>query len=410
MRTYFFWSLFIIGFSLPAMGQLPCSSYDYQQSLLQRNLLSRIDINELENFIQQTLNSDTRVDGNEGQRLPLITIPVVVHVLYNNASQNITDQQVFNQIKILNECFRRRQADTVNTPARFAEMAADCDIEFKLAISDPAKRSTTGILRKYTPVSRWESDDKVKFSAEAGDDAWDSRYYLNIWVCNLNRSMGYASFPAGDPSKDGIVLSTGAFSSNETIVHETGHWLGLKHIWGEEYCGDDLVADTPPQSTFTSGCPTGVRPSCNNGPSGDMYMNYMDITSDACTNLFTQGQKGRMRSLFASGGPRFGLLSSTGLSTPLVSSIPVSEEIPKWYFANIYPNPALGELTIDVSYDIRWVGKVLNISSAQGQMMMQAKINSKIMRLDVSRLKPGIYFITAKKEDGSEIKQKLVKM
>src|ERR1043165_4981181 len=97
-----------------------------------------------------------------------------------------------------------------------------------------------------------------------------------------------------------------------TAVHEVGHWLGLKHIWGDAACGDDLVEDTPPQGWYTQGCPTGFHSSCNNGVMGDMYMNYMDYTSDACMNLFTAGQKQRMRALFATGGARASLLQSKG--------------------------------------------------------------------------------------------------
>jgi hypothetical protein len=409
MRTYLFGVLFTIAFTVQALGQEACGSYDYQQLEFQRNPQLRLNTAAIENFIHQLSNASV-ADQRRGQPQPLITIPVVVHVLFNKSTENITDQQIAKQIKILNECFRRRQSDTINTPARFADFAADCDIEFKLATADPEKRATSGVIRKYTPVTRWESDDKVKFSAEAGDNGWDSRYYLNIWVCNLNRLLGYASFPGGETEKDGIVLSTGAFVSGETIVHETGHWLGLKHIWGDGYCGDDLVSDTPPQATFTSGCPTGVRLSCNNGPSGDMYMNYMDITSDACTNLFTEGQKSRMRSLLAPGGARYTLVSSAGLAKPSASAIPVAEELPTWYYANLYPNPVSRELTIDLSYDIRWVGKTITVASAQGHIIMQTRISAKITKLDVTSLKPGVYFITARKDDGETIKQKLVKM
>ena len=104
-------------------------------------------------------------------------------------------------------------------------------------------------------------------------------------------------------------------------MHEVGHWLGLKHIWGDTYCGDDLIEDTPLQGNFTPGCPTGFRTSCSNGTTGDMYMNYMDFTNDACLNLFTEGQKEKMLSLFTAGGPRNSILSSKGLSAAMDSRI-----------------------------------------------------------------------------------------
>jgi hypothetical protein len=134
----------------------------------------------------------------------------------------------------------------------------------------------------------------------------------------MNRVAGYSSVMGGPVKKDGIVIDRAAFGSGgngggynmgRTAVHEAGHWLGLKHIWGDTDCGDDLVDDTPKQSFYDVGCPTGIRVTCNNGPNGNMYMNYMDFTDDACLNLFTLGQKERMRALFEAGGPRHALLN-----------------------------------------------------------------------------------------------------
>ena len=106
----------------------------------------------------------------------------------------------------------------------------------------------------------------------------------------------------GDPSdKDGLVFSIAALGGR-TAVHEIGHWLSLRHLWGDADCGDDGVADTPKQTTYTNGCPSGVRISCNNAPYGDMYMDYMDFTDDACIVMFTKGQKQKMRALFEPGG------------------------------------------------------------------------------------------------------------
>lgn len=409
MRTYLLLALFITAFGSRTGAQLTCGSFDYEQKEIKSNPLLKGVIEKAETLIQQKLTTlgETATNG-KGGHLPVITIPVVVHILYNSAIENITDQEVNNQIAILNQHFRRLHADTSKTPSRFLDLAADCDIEFKLAIADPKRWATTGIIRKYTPVTRWNADDNMKFSANAGDDAWDANSYLNIWVCNLSRVQGYASFAGGDAAKDGVVMNYTIFRHNRVIIHETGHWLGLKHIWGDASCGDDSVGDTPPQSNFTSGCPTGIRTSCSNGPNGDMYMNYMDLTSDECMNLFTEGQKMRMRATLT--GPRSGILSSVGLLPPLVNEIPLPEEAPKWYYANVYPNPAQAEVIMDLSNDVRWVGKVLTVSSVQGVPVMQVPITAKITTFNVGHLKPGIYFLTAKKEDGTTIKHKLVKM
>lgn len=415
MRIFLFLALFITGVCYQSLAQNTCASFDYRQQVLLENPALQQKEKEAEKVIlQQIING--QVDLQRLNENSLITIPVVVHILYHQPGENISDEQVFKQLNALNECFRRQNADTANTPAWFKPIAADCKIEFKLAITDPQKRATTGIVRTYTPVEKWNIDDEMKFTLKGGDNAWDSENYLNIWVCNLNRIIGYASFPGGPAEKDGIVINYSAFGTNgtnllgKTAVHETGHWLGLRHIWGDEYCGDDLVDDTPRQGNFTSGCPSGIRKSCNNGSYGDMYMNYMDITSDACTNLFTLGQKARMRTLFAKGGPRVELLTSYGLLPPLINEIPLPEELPNWYYSNLFPNPASAEVTLDLSYDIRWVGNIITVTSMEGRHMMQVQINSKIMKINVANMKPGVYFLTAKREDGTTIKHKLIKM
>ena len=410
MRIYFLGAFFLMAFYHQMAAQQGCTSFEYQQNELRSTPALKSRMNEIENFIQKKLAIPSTSDQQRGEHLSLVTIPVVVHILYNSSNENISDKAVADQLKLLNECFRRLNADSVNTPERFRPFAADCDIEFKLAIADPQKRATTGIIRKYTPVSSWDGDDKMKFYAEGGDEAWDTRNYLNIWVCNIKRILGYATFPGSDAAKDGIVINYGAFGINKTLVHETGHWLGLKHIWGDEACGDDLVSDTPKQSTFTSGCPSGIRLSCSSGAAGDMYMNYMDFTNDGCINLFTEGQKMRMRAMLTPGGARYSILSSGGLSKPQVSQIPLPEQEPQWYFANFYPNPAGNELTLDVSYDVRWIGKFITVSSVQGMAMMQIKITGQKMRIDISKLKQGVYFISGKREDGVTIKQKLIKL
>ena len=407
-------------FSIAALqltAQKKCVSHSYEQEQFKNDASLKDRNNAIESFIknQLALGTGLRTEGTE----TIINIPVVVHILYHFPSEKISDEQVYSQIEALNKAFRRKNADTINTPAWFKPLAADCEIEFQLAISDSRRRSTSGIIRKYTPIKRWEANDKMKFSSEMGSDAWDSKSYLNIWVCNLESVAGYASVMGGPAEKDGIVIGFSAFGTNtgmagydmgKTAVHEVGHWLGLKHLWGDEYCGDDGIADTPKQAGNNVGCPTGVRGSCNNGPNGDMYMNYMDFTSDACMNLFTKGQKEKMRALFASGGVRNSLLSSKGLLMPLIMESPLPEQDPKWLEVKMYPNPATTELNLDLAYDTRWIGKNIFVTNLQGQHLMNVTITSKNQRIDISRLQPGIYFIAAKKDDGESIKLRFVKL
>jgi hypothetical protein len=393
-----------------------CDAYTYQQAELRNNPSLAEKIRGIESFIKQKeANNAALLRGEEA----VIKIPVVVHILYHTPEEKISDASVMSQLEALNKNFRRRNADSVNTPDRFRPYAADCGIEFQLATSDIRRKSTTGIIRKYTPITKWKMDDKMKFSASMGDDAWDAGSYLNIWVCQLDRLAGYASFPGGDAAKDGLVVDTDAFGTlnpgngydlGKTAVHETGHWLGLKHLWGDENCGDDGVDDTPKQASYTIGCPSNIRVTCGNGPNGDMYMNYMDFTSDACTNMFSKGQKTRMRALFEAGGSRYSLLSSKGLSAPLIFEIPLPEEDPKWLHPQLYPNPASSSLTLDLAYDSRWVGKTIQIYNMAGQIVLKVAVTSKLQKIDINKLQSGVYILAAKKEDGESMKLQFVKL
>ena len=412
--------LIIALFTFASISQLSaqqrCSSAAYQQEELKNNPAQVKILQTIEAFTNEQLKNRTATSRTEET---IIRIPVVVHVLYHTQDEKISDARIINQIEALNKYFRRRNGDTMNTPVYFRQLAADCEIEFQLAISDPRKRSTTGIIRKYTPITKWKTDDQMKFSSSMGDDAWDTKSYLNIWVCSLDRFAGYSTIPGGDETKDGVVISNSAFGTangaagydmGKTAVHEVGHWLNLKHLWGDENCGDDGVSDTPKQATYTVGCPTTTRITCGNNPYGDMYMNYMDYTNDACINMFTQGQKARMRALFANGAVRSSILSSNGLSTPQTFESPLPTEDPKWLHPQLYPNPAINEVNLDLTYDTRWIGKTIFVTNLQGQNVMNVLITSKNSKINLSRLQAGIYFIAAKKDDGESIKERFIKL
>ncbi len=409
--------------SIQLAAQKNCSTFTYWQQELKKDPSLAEKLNQAEWFTRQQLSGNQstegirRVGGTQGNNI--IRIPVVVHILYHYPSEKISDREVMTQMEALNKCFRRRSADTVNTPSYFKPLAADCEIEFELATSDPQRRSTTGIIRKYTPIKEWLADDKMKFSNEMGDDAWDPKSYLNIWVCNLHGVAGYSSVIGGADNKDGVVIGCPVFGTintmhgfemGKTAVHEVGHWLNLKHLWGDEYCGDDGVADTPKQAGYNIDCPGVITITCGNGPYGDMYMNYMDFTNDACMNLFTHGQKSRMRALFAPGGLRYSILFSTGLSAPLINEIPLPEESPRWLQPQLYPNPANKQLTLDLAYDMRWVGKTIRVINLQGQTLKSLVITSKTQRIEIGDLQPGMYFLAAKKDDGESMKLKFIKL
>ena len=412
-----FASLLLI--SILSFSQKKCETAVYFKNEISKNEVYKDQQQTIEDFTSRYINTS---NGNNQLRIngvTIIKIPVVVHVLYHYPSQKISDDIVRNQIKILNRDFRRKNPDTVLTPAAFKNIAADCEIEFQLATSDPRQVSTNGIIKKYTPVTAWEADDKMKFDSEMGSIAWDSKKYLNIWVCSMGGLAGYSTLPGGDSQKDGVVVDFGAFDTNltgsdynmgRTTVHEVGHWLNLKHIWGDSDCGDDAVSDTPKQEIYTVGCPAGIRLSCNNGAAGNMYMNYMDFTNDACMNMFSNGQKSRMRSLFAAGGARESLLSSTGLSAPLVILSPIELPDPTWLFAKIYPNPVTDKMTFNLEYDSRWIGKSISVTNISGQNIKVIKILSNVFEIDFSSLPKGVYFLNAKKEKGDIIRHKFIKI
>lgn len=395
-----------------------CNSSYYQQEQIKNTpgLVERVKV--IESFITDQLKDpgnyrSNRIEGN------VIKIPVVVHILYNSPAEKINNARVHSQLEILNKCFRRQNADTANTPSYFKALASDVEIEFHLATSDSRSRSTTGIIYKYTPIKKWKSDDQVKFSSNMGNDAWDTKSYLNIWVCNLDKLAGYSSFPGSDATKDGVVIDFDAFGVinagngyglGKTAVHEVGHWLGLKHLWGDENCGDDGVSDTPKQASFTIGCPSSIRITCGNGPHGDMYMNYMDFTSDACMNLFTKGQKARIHTLFQPGGFRNEMLISKGLDQPLIFETPIPEADPKWLHPQLYPNPSSSFITLDLTYDPRWIGKFIQIVNLLGQTVLQVQITGKIQQIEINKLQAGLYFLAAKKDDGESMKMSFVKL
>lgn len=272
---------------------------------------------EIEIFTQNKISNQSanKINGS------IITIPVVVHVLYRNSTENISVAQIQSQLDVLNKDFRRLNSDA-NT---IWSQAADTQIEFCLASVDPNGNSTTGITRKSTTRQDWGANDDAKRTSSGGINPWNTSEYLNMWVVPKMTTqsggqtinlLGYAQFPGGNAATDGLVMiynafgTTGSVSSpydgGRTTTHEIGHYFNLRHIWGDSNCGNDLVSDTPTHQTANYGCPIG-QVSCS---STDMVQNYMDYTNDSCMNLFTQGQKTRMRSVLDAGGARRSLALS----------------------------------------------------------------------------------------------------
>jgi hypothetical protein len=233
----------------------------------------------------------------------LSTLPVVVHVVYRTDEENISDAQVASQIDALNRDFRAANEDRSQVPPAWTSLVGDANIEF--ALEDTTRTETT--------VEAFGPDDTVKSPDTGGIAPVDGK--LNLWCCTLGQSLlGYAQFPGGPPETDGVVVLNRAFGTTgtaeepfhlgRTAVHEVGHWLALRHIWGDrnDCTGDDFVADTPPAREANTGKPTFPHVTCDNGPNGDMFVNYMDYVDDDAMFMFTVGQIARMNATLA--GPR----------------------------------------------------------------------------------------------------------
>lgn len=309
-------SLSTIGFS---QSGRTCGSMDHLQQQIAEDPSVETRMQQIEHATSQWLSDPSHRTG------AVITIPVVVHVVYNTTAQNISDAQIQSQIAVLNEDFRKLNADASLTPSIFAGLATDCQIQFCLAQRDPNGNATTGIIRKSTTTTAFTTNDNMKRTANGGDDAWNTTQYLNLWSCNMSGGiLGYAQFPGGAAATDGVVILYSAFGRTGTVsapynkgrtaTHEVGHWLNLRHIWGDANCGSDLVNDTPTHNTANYGCPTYPHLSTCTGTPTEMTMNYMDYTDDACMYMFTTGQSARMTA--AINTSRTGLLTSLGCTPP----------------------------------------------------------------------------------------------
>ncbi len=320
----------VLGLPLLSMAQQrTCAAHEkFEEQIQNPKYQHRMEMIEESTADYVRELEDLRATGRLDPDGETVIIPVVVHVIYKTSQQNISDAQIQSQIDVLNEDFSATNSDYSNTPSEFASVASgDLKIRFEMATVDPNGNATTGITRKYSNTSSWGTNDAMKSSSSGGVDAWPTDEYLNMWVCNIGGGiLGYAQFPGGDPSTDGVVMSPNYFGSSDkgtgfylsapfdkgrTTTHEVGHWLNLRHIWGDGACGaSDYVSDTPDALQANYGCPSHPSSSCL---SNDMFMNYMDYVDDACMNMFTQGQEDRMRAVFfGTNAPRASFIATGG--------------------------------------------------------------------------------------------------
>ena len=279
-----------------------CGTMSVNQAQMEAFPVFRTLQSSLEHMISERMSEPAAFAEPE-----LVTIPVVVHVVARTDAQDVSDAQVATQIAVLNADYSGANADRASIPLVWSGLAGDSAIRFALATTDPDGRAHSGIVRVRTVVDGFGADDRVKAATTGGADAWPADRYCNLWVCDLRDVLGYAQFPGGPPATDGVVIAYTCFGTEgtaqapfdlgRTATHEVGHWLNLRHIWGdtEDCSGPDFVADTPDQELPNYHVPSYPHVSCRNGPNGDMFMNYMDYVDDAAMCMFTAGQVARMR-------------------------------------------------------------------------------------------------------------------
>ena len=348
--------ILVVLFSLSLTAQRTCSTNDKLKELQNTIPGFATHHREVMDFIYNPDNSQTLFRGPNSPAV-VVTIPVVFHVLYKNSAQNISDAQILSQLTVLNNDFKKLNAD-FNTvvPSAFRSLGANLEITFCKATRTPTGATTTGITRKQVSSS---FDLEQQYYTTAGELAWDPKKYLNVWIGRFNdpTTLGFALLPssAGEDF-DGLCIgdqffgTTGTasapFNKGRTATHEIGHYFGLLHPWGDDGipCGnpyvdeftpsnDDRVADTPTTNNPYFGCPAfpNNANACGTTANGSMFMNFMDYVNDACMAFFTTGQKAITQNTLASA--RLSLLTSNGCGTLDLTEVQAINAI------SIYPNP-----------------------------------------------------------------------
>lgn len=265
------------------------------------------------------------------------TVPIVFHIVLTKPAI-VTDAQIMQQLKILNEDFAGTDPDSTGIPSFFRPLHGKGNIQFCLAQRTPMGDITNGIERTVTTTTSFIAEKNgVKHTSSGGVDLWDESKYYNVWVCELsNDILGYATFPTdGETTEQGVAIhykslpggtyyaSYANYDGGKTLTHETGHYFNLYHIWGDDSnspngncSGSDFVEDTPNQADATIGCYTGVHTdACTTSGNGILYEDYMDYSNDQCLLVFTPEQMDRMQTALLT--YRTTLLAANGC-TPVV--------------------------------------------------------------------------------------------
>src|SRR5688572_5102743 len=403
MKQLYSTAILITGFFLsPELtAQQKCASHEAvkQQIEVKPGYARKIQENK------KSLANYQRGDLRPNERRASITIPVVVHIVYNTPDQNISDAQVQSQIDVLNEDLSATNNDYNNYNADYGAVRGDADYKFCL----------DQIVRKQTNKRFFGVNDGMKKSRQGGSEAVDPLHKLNIWVCNLQSYLGYAYLPGAPAEIFGVVCHYRAFGRGEnynlfpeynlgrTTTHEVGHCFGLEHIWGDSNCGNDFVDDTPLHNTANFGCPPqGHLSTCTGNPL-EMWMNYMDYTDDRCMYFFSDGQVSRMDFFIDNDALINSIVNSACIDDPGNNKLITSTNIKQGSTNRtgntgfqIYPTVASGKITLEMYSAIAGNADV-NIYNQSGALVMKKKMfleeGAITMDLDIARLTNGIYFL-----------------
>ena len=438
MRNFF--PALLVGLLLPCMLGAQTTPRIFCGNELLSDLLAD-QYPDLAESIEATFDQAKQMQA--GPRTTL-TIPVVVHVVWNQPEENLSDELIEAQIQVLNEDFNRMNADTGNLRSMFEWVAGSADIQFELVATE---RIQTNTLFEIDLLSG-NLIPEVKHTEDGGNDAWDTDSYMNIWVCHiqpitigpivLGQILGFAFPPnnlgnwppdsgAPNPAEDGVVIDYRVFGPDNpypleipggtgnlvvkgrTPTHEVAHYLGLRHIWGDGgTCGpndcdqSDGVDDTPfasSESAFdcdiTKNTCTGID-DFYGLDMPDLVENYMDYASEDCMNMFTKGQVEIMRNVLT--GPRSGLLETTAVLSP------ESERL-TW---TISPNPAADLITIRSAKPFD-ASAILRVHDGLGRPVHHQSLQDggEMVNISVMDWPSGVYTLVLS-EDSNSSTQKLI--
>lgn len=389
-KTLLFFTILIL---TNVFGQRSCGTDQKMKEFFANNPDALAKKQDLRNYL-------TTKNTNAKNTQTVVTIPVVVHVLYKNATQNISDAQIMSQLAVLNADFRRLNADYSSVvPAAFQPFSADMELVFCTATKKSDGSPTTGIERKSV-ASNFNFQNNYYLSS--GLLAWDPTKYLNIWVGDMpSPFLGWAYLPdaAGYP-EDGLAIgykyfgTTGVaeypYNGGRTATHEIGHYFGLLHPWGEDgsLCGtldnDDGCADTPATNNphFGGNAFPDNTNTCVASANGAMFMNFMDYVTDEEMAFFTNDQKTIKTNTMA--GPRASLLNSNACTFLSVN------DVEKVNSVNLFPNPTTQYISI--ASPLVKINEV-EIFNSEGRLVKKASINNETDKIDVKDFAAGVYYV-----------------